>query len=37
MWVQHNLVVMVFETFSNSKNPIYPNPTVILLVPDIIA
>ena len=37
MWVVHIHVVMDFETFSNIKNPTYPDPTVILLVPDIIA
>ena len=37
MWVQHNLVVMVFETFSNIKNPTHHDPTVILLVLDIVA
>jgi hypothetical protein len=37
LWVEHIHVVMVFKTFSNIKNPTYPDPTVILLVPDIIA
>ena len=37
IWIHDNLVVMVFDTFSNIQNPIYPDPTVILLVPDIVA
>ena len=37
MWVHDIHVVMVFQTFSNIKNPTYPDPTVILLVPDIVA